>query len=119
MTMHKMLAKIFKTYGTLLFLKRQDGTYDSMKAFLQPRKSLSQRNATKRISPLGEILGDTYLFICTADCGVQVGDTLKQRGAGAYYEVRQVETVLYKNEPLYLWGLCVQKGGDDTWDSQS
>lgn len=119
MTVYRMLDKIFNTYGTLLFLIRQDGTHDSLKAFLQPRKALSQRNAIKRISPLGEILGDTYLFICAADCGVQVGDTLKQRGGKVHYEVRQVETILYKNEPLYLWGLCVQKGGEDTWDSQS
>ena len=116
--MQKLVGKIFKTYGTMLVLMRQDGTNFTLKAFLQPRKSLSQRNAIKRISPLGEILGDTYLFLCTADCGAKVGDTLWQQ-KDLFYEVRQVETVWYKNEPLYLWGLCVQKGGTDKWDSQS
>ena len=116
--MQKTVKKIFNTYGTELYLMRQDGSYGAMKALLQPRKALSQRNAIKKISPLGEILGDTYQFICTADCGAKVGDTLYKIGT-AYYEVRQVETVLYKNKPLYMWGLCVQKGGMDQWDSQS
>lgn len=118
MTVRRMVKKILTTYGTLLVLMRQDGTYYALKAFLQPRKALSQRNAIKRISPLGEILGDTYLFICTPECDVQVGDTLFQRGR-AFYEIRQVETVLYKDDPIYIWGLCVQKGGDDNWGSQS
>ncbi|MBQ8768696.1 MAG: hypothetical protein IJZ15_03485 [Oscillospiraceae bacterium] len=113
--MRKMVEKIIGTYGAPTLLLRQDGQAFALKAFLHPRKSLSQRNALKRISPLGEILGDTYLFICSVDCGAQVGDTVKQTG-DIYYELRQVETVLYKNEPVYLWGLCVQKGGADTWD---
>jgi len=112
----KMVEKIIKTYGSSISLVRQNGKTDVLKAFLQPRKSLSPRNATKRISPLGEILGDTYLFICSADCGAKPGDTLK-RGDGVDYELRQVEKVMYQNEPLYLWGLCVQKGGGDTWGS--
>lgn len=116
--MKQMVEKIIKTYGTMLTLMRQDGTYFALKAFLQPRKALSQRNAIKRISPLGEIPGDTYLFICTADCKAQVGDTLRQ-GSKTFYEVRQVEQIMYKNDPLYLWGLCVQKGGANTWDAQS
>lgn len=115
--MRRMVDKIFSTYGAIYILKRQDGSYFALEAFLQPRKALSQRNAIKRISPLGEILGDTYLFICMADCGMQIGDTLK--GDGNTYEVRQVETVYYKYKPIYMWGLCVQKGGADTWQSNS
>ena len=115
--MRKMVDKIFNTYGAIYVLTRHDGTEFALKAFLQPRKALSQRNAIKRISPLGEILGDTYLFLCMAGCGMRVGDTLM--GTSGNYEVRQVETVYYKYDPLYMWGLCVQKGGADNWDSQS
>ena len=115
--MKKMVEKIIKAYGTMLVLICQDGSHFTLRAFLQPRKALSQRNAIKRISPLGEIPGDTYLFICTADCKAQVGDTLRQNSK-TYYEVRQVEKVMYNDEPLYLWGLCVQKGGANTWDTQ-
>ncbi len=111
MTVRRMVDKIFSTYGALYILHRQDGSYFALEAFLQPRKALSQRNAIKRISPLGEILGDTYMFICMAGCGMQVGDLLT--GDGNFYEVRQVETVYYKEDPIYMWGLCVQKGGAD------
>ncbi len=115
--MRKMVDKIFSTYGAVYILERSDGTYYAMQAFLQPRKALSQRNAIKKISPLGEITGDTYMLICSADCGMKEGDTL--RGDGNFYEVRQVETVWYKDEKIYMWGLCVQKGGKDRWQSQS
>lgn len=115
--MRRMVDKIFRTYGTGYILLRQDGTFFALQAFLQPRKALSQRNAIKRVSPLGEIQGDTYLFICNVDCGMQAGDQIK--GSGGFYEVRQVEKMYYKNDPIYLWGLCVQKGGTDNWQSQS
>ena len=117
MTVRNMVEKILKTYGTSTTLIRQDGKTLALKAFLQPRKALSQRNAIRRISPLGEILGDTYLFICSADCGADVGDQLVQQ-EGIHYELRQVEKVMYKEEPIYLWGLCVQKGRENAWDGQ-
>lgn len=115
--MHAMVEKIFKTFGASYVLAHDDGIHYSLRAFLQPRKALSQRNAIKRISPLGEILGDTYLLICLPDSDMRVGDTLE--GPDGEYEIRQVETVYYKYDPLYRWGLCVQKGGADTWDLQS
>ena len=112
------MNKILATYGTKTTLYCQNGDVYRVMALLQPRKSLSQRNAIKRISPLGEILGDTYLFICSADCNAQVGDVLEQ-GNGVGYVLRQVEKVMYKKEQIYFWGLCVQKGGADNWDCQS
>lgn len=115
--MRNMVEKILKTYGTSTTLIRQDGRVFELKALLQPRKALSQRNAIRRISPLGEILGDTYLFICSADCGADVGDLLVQR-ENIRYELRQVEKVMYKDDPIYMWGLCVQKGRDNAWDGQ-
>lgn len=116
--MRVMIERFLTAYGAPTILARQDGEAFGLRALIQPRKSLSQRNAIKRITPLGEILGDTYLFICSVDCDAGVGDTLK-RSDGTFYELRQVEKVMYKNEPIYLWGLCVQKGGGEAWDSQS
>lgn len=116
--MRVMIERFLTAYGAPTLLLRQDGKMFGLRALIQPRKSLSQRNAIKRITPLGEILGDTYLFICSVDCGAGVGDTLKNSD-GTFYELRQVEKVMYKKEPIYLWGLCVQKGGAESWDSQS
>lgn len=115
--MRGMIERFLTAYGTRTLLSRQDGKNSVVWALIQSRKSISQRNANKRISPLGEILGDTYLFICTVNCGADVGDTL-ENSDGILYELRQVEKVMYKSEPIYLWGLCVQKGGGKSWDSQ-
>jgi hypothetical protein len=110
----ELLEKILAKYGTTLLLCR-NGNDVAFRGFLHSRKSVSQRNGMKKISPLGEIPGDTYLLIGPADCGAKAGDEVVQ--GSNYYELRQVEKVIFKNNPIYLWGLCVQKGGADTWDS--
>jgi len=108
----QMVEKILNSYGSVLTL-RHNGKDVALKGFLQPGKSVSQRSATKKISPLGEIYGDTYVYIGPVGNAAQEGDTLAQ--GGILYELRQVETVMYQNTPIYLWGLCVRKGGDGTW----
>jgi len=108
----QMVDKILNSYGTVLTL-RHNGKDVAFKGFLQPGRSLSQRSSLRRISPLGEIFGDTYLYIGPAGQEAQVGDILMQ--GGNLYELRQLETVMYQNTPIYLWGLCVRKGGEDSW----
>ena len=102
------------SYGSVLVLCH-NGTSTSLRGFLQPGKSLSQRNAEWKLPPLGQIPTDQYLYIGPVMPGAETGDILLQ--GGKQYELRQVETVLYQNAPIYLWGLCVQKGGADTWGS--
>lgn len=110
--MQRMVKKIFESYGTALAL-RQDGKDEVFRGFLQPGKSISQSRAMQKVSPLGETSGDTYLFIGPVNLNVRVGDLLMQ--GEKYYELRQVETVMYRDEPIYIWGLCVEKGGVDNW----
>jgi hypothetical protein len=38
---------------------------------------------------------------------------------GGSYIFRRVEPYWYGDEKVYLWGLCVEKGVNDTWGSQS
>ena len=35
------------------------------------------------------------------------------------YLLRRAEVFYYGNEPLYRWALCVEKGVNDTWGTQS
>lgn len=107
-----MVDKILNSYGAVLTL-RHNGKDVQIKGFLQNGRSLSQRSALRRITPLGEIFGDTYLYIGPAAQETQVGDIVKQ--GEILYELRQVETVMYQNTPIYVWGLCVRKGGEDSW----
>lgn len=107
-----MVDKILESYGTPMVLTRNDEDF-TVKGFLQPERSMSQRSITTEISPLGEIHGDIYLYIGPAGHAVETGDTLLYRGHR--YELRQVETVMYRDRPVYIWGLCVRKGGDNSW----
>lgn len=111
--MRRLVNKIFHNYGMQMALRR-DGKDYAFRGFLQPAISVSQRSALKKLTPLGEIAGYTYLFIGPVDDPeLRVGDTLSDGERD--YDLRQVERVMYRREPIYLWGLCVQKGGADTW----
>ena len=48
---------------------------------------------------------------------VQEGDTLTL--GDKTYLFRRAELYYYHNQPVYQWGLCVEKGVNDTWASQS
>ena len=48
---------------------------------------------------------------------VQEGDTLTL--GDKTYLFRRAELYYYRNQPVYQWGLCVEKGVNDTWASQS
>ena len=45
------------------------------------------------------------------------GDTLTL--GDKTYLLRRVEPYWYRNQAIYLWGLCVEKGVNDTWGSRS
>lgn len=113
--MRKIVNKLFRRYGIPLALRR-DGKEYAFRGFLQPAISVSQRSALKKMTPLGEIAGYTYMFIGPVDePQLRVGDTLSDGQRD--YDLRQAEIVMHQEEPVYLWGLCVQKGGADTWGS--
>ena len=48
---------------------------------------------------------------------VREGDTLTL--GDKTYLFRRAELYYYRNQPVYQWGLCVEKGVNDTWASQS
>ena len=48
---------------------------------------------------------------------VKEGDTVKL--GQKTYLFRRVEPYWYGNQPVYLWGLCVEKGVNDTWGTRS
>lgn len=110
--MRRMVNRLLKQYGTRIVLFH-DGEQVELKGFLQTGGSLSQRSAKRKMSPLGEIPGNQYLYIGPADSPAQPGDILLHNGRK--YELWQLETILYCSEPIYHWGLCVEAGGADTW----
>ena len=49
--------------------------------------------------------------------GAKEGDTLSL--GDRTYLLRRVEYYYFGNQPIYQWGICVEKGVNDTWGSQS
>jgi hypothetical protein len=52
-----------------------------------------------------------------ANVAVDIGNQLVLNGK--QYLFRRVEPYYYGDEAVYIWGLCVEKGVNDTWGSQS
>ena len=111
--MRGIIEKILNCYGFSVLLPRIDG---EVRAFLQPVTS-SSKKAQRDICPLGQVPDGQYTYIGPAEPAVMVGDQLEF--GGKLYLFRQVEQMNDKNGPVYCWGLCVEKGGEDIWGTQS
>lgn len=114
--MKKMVAGILRQYGSKITLERSSGTV-VVKGFFQPVRSKSWQSLTNIATPLGEIPRGQYVYIGPADTMVSLGDVL-HIGEESYI-FRRVEPYRYGEEQIYIWGLCVEKGVNDTWGSQS
>ena len=66
---------------------------------------------------LGEISRGQYVYMGPVGVKVKEGDTLVL--GERTYLFRRVEHYYYGNEAIYQWGLCVEKGVNDTWGTQS
>lgn len=109
--MQQMIGKILNTYGVSITRKAaEEVTY---RGFFQPVRSKSWQYLEGNYSPLGEVPRGQYVYIGPAEQLLEVGDTLEVGGKD--YMVRRVEPVYYAEEVAYYWGMCVEKGGEDTW----
>lgn len=111
--MRRTMDKLLRRYGTRLVLQRQ-GENIPICGFLQHASAQSWQNTELDFSPLGRIPGGHYLFIGPV-MPMSEGDVLVENGKS--YVIRRLETVIFRNRPVYLWGLCVEKGGEDAWGS--
>ncbi len=111
-----MVDGILRQYGTVMTLQRSGETVE-LWGFFQPERSKSLQSMVNTASPLGEFPRGQYVYIGPADTAPAEGDTLVL-GEKAYV-FRRVEPYYYENEPVYIWGLCVEKGVNDTWGARS
>lgn len=114
--MRKMVDKILKQYGTAMTVSSESGSVD-VKGFFQPVRAKSWQNTVEFHTPLGEIPRGQYVYIGPADTAVAEGDTLTVGNRD--YLFRRAEPFYYGDQAVYLWGLCMEKGGDDKWGTQS
>ena len=114
--MQRMVEKILSAYGTAVTL-RHGGTDYELRAFFQPVRSKSWQYLEGNYSPLGEIPRGQYVYIGPVEPAAEAGDALTVGGKD--YWLRRTELIRDANSPVYCWGMCVEKGGEDTWGRQS
>ena len=114
--MRAMVSKIIGQYATGMRLTSKEGTR-TVRAFFRAVNSKSWQSMESEATLLGEISRGQYAYIGPVDVAVKEGDTL-ELGEKTYL-FRRVEPYYYGNQAVYQWGLCVEKGVNDTWGSQS
>ncbi|MBE6980158.1 MAG: hypothetical protein E7431_07265 [Ruminococcaceae bacterium] len=110
--MVQMVGKILNTYGAAVTLRHEGQDYP-IRAFFQPVRSKSWQYLEGDYSPLGEIPRGQYVYIGPVEPAAEAGDTLTV-GSKDYW-LRRTELVWDREGPVYCWGMCVEKGGEDTW----
>ena len=111
-----MVNTILRQHGSKMTLEH-DGARVTVKGFFQPVRSKSWQSLVDQETPLGEVFRGQYIYIGPADVDVSEGDILTV-GKKSYF-LRRVELYRYGDEAVYTWGMCIEKGVNDTWGSQS
>lgn len=114
--MKKMVDGILRQYGTEMTLVHE-GKPVPVRGFFHHFRSTSWQNIVEVATPMGEISRRQYVFIAPADTQMQEDDTLivGQR----HYILRRVEPFYYGDIISYLWAMCVEKGVNEPWGTES
>ena len=114
--MRRLIEQVMKDFGTDLQLIR-GGDSRTVRGFFRAVNSKSWQSMESEATLLGEITRGQYSYIGPADGGAKEGDTIALGDRN--YLIRRTEFYYFDNEPIYQWGLCVEKGVNDIWGSQS
>ena len=114
--MRKTIEEVLRKYGTDMRLARGH-TETTVRGFFRAVNSRSWQSIEKEATPLGEFSRGQYAYIGPVDVKVEEGDMV-MLGEKTYL-FRRVEPYWYGNQAVYQWGLCVEKGVNDTWGTQS
>lgn len=110
------METLFTRWGTDMTIVSAE-EHKTVRGFFRAVNSKSWQNMESVVSLLGEISRGQYVYLGPADVAVKEGDTLLI-GEKSYL-FRRVEPYYFGNQPIYQWGLCVEKGVNDTWGTQS
>ena len=114
--MRERVASVMNRFGTDMTLSNPEGTA-TVRGFFWAVNSKSWQSMESEATLLGEIFRGQYVYLGPADVEIREGDTLSL--GDKTYVLRRAEIFYYGNEPLYRWALCVEKGVNDTWGTQS
>ncbi len=114
--MRKTMEKAMAQFGTDMKVLRE-GEELAVRGFFRAVNSKSWQSMESEATLLGEISRGQYAYIGPVDVEIREGDTLAL--GEKMYLFRRAEPYYYANEAVYRWGLCVEKGVNDTWGTQS
>ncbi len=114
--MRREVEKILARHGTDLTILSSGGE-KTVRGFFRAVNSKSWQSVASGTSLLGEVSRDLYAYLGPADEEVREGDSVRMDGR--VYLFRRVEPYWYAEEKIYVWGLCVEQGGDDAWGMRS
>ena len=114
--MRQTVEKVFARHGTDLTIVSGLESR-TVRGFFRAVNSKSWQSMESEASLLGEITRGQYVYMGPAGAAVKEGDTLLLGDRS--YLFRRTELYYYGNQPVYQWGLCVEKGVNDTWGIQS
>ena len=114
--MRRRMEAVMGRYGTDMTIISGE-TETAVRGFFRAVNAKSWQNMESVATLLGEISRGQYTYIGPVGTAVKEGDTLAL--GEKTYLFRRVEPYYYRNDAIYLWGLCVEKGVNDTWQCQS
>ena len=114
--MRQTVEKIFTQHGTDLTIV-SGLVSKTVRGFFRAVNSKSWQSMESEASLLGEITRGQYVYMGPATAAIKEGDTLMLGDRS--YLFRRTELYYYGNQAVYQWGLCVEKGVNDTWGIQS
>ncbi len=113
----RSLAEItMAEYGTDMVITSGEKE-TAVRGFFRAVNSKSWQSMESEATLLGEISRGQYAYMGPADAMILEGDTVTV--GQKTYLFRRVELYYFGNQPVYRWGLCVEKGVNDTWGTQS
>lgn len=107
-----MVEKMLRIWGIPVTVYHHGISAITRGVFL-PTTSRSWQNMQNVFTQLGETPRGQYNYIGPLTPVVEKGDVLEV--GEKRYLLRRAEIVCDREGPLYRWGLCVERGGDDTW----
>ena len=114
--MRETIETILHKYGTDMRLCH-GGEEKTVRGFFRAVNSKSWQSIENEATPLGEFSRGQYAYIGPVDMAAVEGDTVTL--GEKTYLFRRVEPYWFGREPVYIWGLCVEKGVNDTWGTRS
>ena len=110
--MRKAVEKVMANHGTDLTIVSGEEN-KTVRGFFRAVNSKSWQSMESEASLLGEITRGQYVYMGPVSAAVKEGDSLILGNRS--YLFRRTELYYYGNQPVYQWGLCVEKGVNDTW----